>query len=125
MGSVGCLLGCVHFPRGSVVKAVFGGAYRVSDWVFGEVLVAASELCGALRFCVFVWASVTHSFVGVFCYVAIYCTQASYATFGGLHINFVMGIGGGVAYCCEVLVMSIIHFMTQLKVCLLELFSEF
>ena len=92
------------------------------------MLVAASELCGALRFCVFVWASVTHSFVGVFCYVAIYGTQASYAAFGGLHINFVMSIGGGVAYCCCVvlaLAMSVIHFMTQLKVCLLELFSEF
>ena len=89
------------------------------------MLVSASELCGALRFCVFVRASVTHSFVGVFCYVAVYGTEALYAAFGGLHINLVMISVGGIASCCVALVMSVIHFMTRLMVCSLELFSEF
>lgn len=87
------------------------------------MLVSASELCGALRFCVFVRASVTHSFVGVFCYVAVYGAEALYAAFGGLHINLVMSSVGGTASCC--VVMSVIHFMTHLKVYSLKLFSEF
>ena len=119
-------LWCVYFPCGSVVESVFGGAYWIIDWVFGEVLVSASELCGALRFCVFVRASVTHSFVGIFCYVAVYGAEALYAAFGGLHIDFVTSSVGGIASCCCVtLVMSVIHFMTRLMVCSLELFSEF
>lgn len=90
------------------------------------MLVSASELCGALRFCVFVRASVTHSFVGIFCYVAVYGAESLYAAFGGLHIDFVMSSVGGIASCCCVaLVMSVIHFVMQLKVCSLELFSEF
>ena len=89
------------------------------------MLVSASELCGALRFCVFVRASVTHSFVGVFCYVAVYGAESLYAAFGGLHIDFVMISVGGITGCCVALVMSVIHFMMQFKVCSLELFSKF